>query len=295
MVQSDLRFSLKHKITDESYTQGMVEEPILLLLAEQQRIAYGVIDRPRQKAVVLRDYRIVNEQPEASPYTEGFFSRILEDDEILRDIQPSQTIIGIHSLKHSLVPDPLFSKDHIEDTLALTCRLNTLDRFYADPIRSANAHMIYAAEEGFLSETGERFKEASLFHASSAFIESQLRINKHESEPVVSVLLRQQELDIVITQGGELRFFNIFPYQTSEDFIYYLLFSMEQQQLNPDVATVRCYGEIEKTGAHWMLARKYVRNVVLGEAAEHLHYSYGFDKLSPHSLFGLFTQYLCVL
>lgn len=295
MVQSDLQFSTKNKITDESYTQGMVEDSILLLLAERQRIVYSVIDRQRQKAVVLRDFRLVNDSGATSAYTEGFFNRILEEDEILRDILPSQTIIGVHSSKHSLVPDPLFSKDHLEETLSLTCRLSTLDRFYADPIRSANAHMIYAVEEGFLSETGERFKEASLFHASSAFIESQLRINKHESEPVISVLLRQDDLDIVITQGGELRFFNIFPYQTSEDFIYYLLFAMEQHQLNPDVATVRCYGEMEKTGAHWMLARKYVRNIILGEAADHLHYSYGFDKLSAHAYFGLFSQYLCVL
>lgn len=74
MVQSDLRFSLKHKITDESYSQGMVEEPILLLLAEQHRIAYGVIDRPRQKAVVLRDYRIVSEQPDT--FTPKVFSHV---------------------------------------------------------------------------------------------------------------------------------------------------------------------------------------------------------------------------
>jgi hypothetical protein len=295
MVQSEIRYSTRFNITDESYSQGMVEDALLLLVAESHRIAYAIVDRQRQKAVVLRDYRLLTEPDGPEQLPEGFFQRLQEEDEILTALQPAQVVIGIHSRKHSLIPDPLFSRDHLEDTLQLTCQTSDTDRYYADAIPSASAHMIYAAPEWFLKETGDRFKEAALFHASSAFIESQLRLNKHETEPTVSILIRPYTFDLVITQGNELKFFNIFPFSTSEDLMYYLLFAMEQFQLNPDVALVRCYGDIEKVSAHWMLARKYIRNLAHGTSFETFSYSYGFDKISPHSYYGLFCQQLCVL
>lgn len=295
MVQSDIRYSTKLNITDESFSQGMVEDALLLMVAESQRIAYSVIDRQRQKAVLLRDYRLLSEPDSQEPLPEGFFQRLIEDDEVLSSLQPSQVVIGLHSHKHSLIPDPLFSRDHLEETLQLTCRTTLQDRFYADAIPSASAHMIYASPEWFLKETGDRFKEAALYHASTAFIESQLRMNKHETEPLVSLNLRPFAVDLVITQGNELKFFNIFPFSTPEDLMYYLLFAMEQFQLNPDVTTVRCYGEIEKVSSHWMLARKYIRNLVHGEAFETFSYSYGFDKVSPHTYYSIFCQQLCVL
>lgn len=294
MVQSGIQLNLKNQVTDESFQQGMVEEPILLITSERSRMAYAIIDRQRQKAVVLRDYQLISDPGNDPDYLPGFFTQVLEEDELLKELIPAQTIFAVYSPEHSLIPDPLFSKEHIKETLDLTCRLNEDHRYYADSIRSANAQMTYAVTKSLLEETGAHFKEASLYNAASAFIESQLRLNKHESEPIVSVLIRMQELDIVITQGNELRFYNSFHFQTSEDFIYFLLFTMEQLQLNPDQTQVRCYGEIEKISSHWMLGRKYVRNLYLGEKAEGLNYSYVFDRLSPHQYYGLFSQYLCV-
>lgn len=295
MVHSDIRYSTKFNITDESFSQGMVEDALLLLVAESQRISYAVIDRQRQKAVVLKDFRLLTEQEPGEDICEGFFRCLTTEDNVLAELKPSQVIVGIHSKKHSLIPDPLFSREHVEETLQLTCETHPNDRYYADAIRAANAHMIYAAPEWFLTETGSRFSSATLFHASSPLIESQLRLNKHETESVVTVLIRRTSFDMLVTQGSELKFFNIFPYSTSEDMMYYLLFAMEQLQLNPDSATVRCYGDMEKTSAHWMLARKYIRNIVTGEAFEGFSYSYGFDKVSPHNYYGLFCQQLCAL
>lgn len=294
MVNTDIQLNLHQQVTDESYTQGMVEDPVLLLQASRGRFQYAVIDRQRQKAVVLRDYQLVSEADKEEVYISGLLPKIYEEDDLLSSVRPDQVIMSIQSAKHSLVPDPLFSKDHLRETLSLTCTTGEEDRYYEDAIRSANAHMVFAVKEDFLRETGELFKEASLFHSSSAFIESQLRLNKHETEPVISVLLGTKDISIVVTQGSELRFFNIFAYNSAEDFMYYLLFAFEQLQLNPDVTPVRCYGEIEKISAHWMMGRKYIRNISFGDKPESLSYSYGFDKISGHQYFGLFSQYLCV-
>jgi hypothetical protein len=61
MVTTDLQINLHQQVTDESYTQGMVADPVLLLQASRGRFQYAVIDRQRQKAVILRDYQLVSE------------------------------------------------------------------------------------------------------------------------------------------------------------------------------------------------------------------------------------------
>ena len=194
MVQSEIGINLKNQVTDESYSQGMVKNALLLMAAEKGRFLYGVIDQDRQKAVVLRDYQMVNDSDTEEDYTPGFFNRILEEDEILQELNPDKIVLSVYSQQQSLVPNPLFSKDHLKEILGLTCHVGKDQDVYADAISSANAFSIYGVSAALLKETGNRFKNASLFHAGSAFIESQIRLNKHESEAKVSILIRNQYL-----------------------------------------------------------------------------------------------------
>ena len=294
MVQSEIGINLKNQVTDESYSQGMVKNALLLMVAEKGRFFYGVIDQDRQKAVVLRDYQMVNDQDTEEDYTPGFFNRILEEDVILKELNPDKIVLSVYSQQQSLVPNPLFSKNHLKEILGLTCNVGKDQDVYADAISSANAHIIYGVPAALLEETGNRFKNASLFHAGSAFIESQIRLNKLQSEATVSVLIRNQYFDVVITHGSDLKLYNSYRFQSSEDIMYYLLFTMEQLQLNPDQVAVRCYGEIEKISSHWMLARKYIRNITMGEKSNGVTYSYGIERYSSQQYYPLFIQELCV-
>ncbi|MBK9637994.1 MAG: DUF3822 family protein [Bacteroidetes bacterium] len=187
MVQSEIGINLKNQVTDESYSQGMVKNALLLMVAEKGRFFYGVIDQDRQKAVVMRDYQMVNDQDAEDDYTPGFFNRILEEDEILQELNPDKIVLSVYSQQQSLVPTPLFSKNHLKEILGLTSIIHDGQDVYDDSISSANAHSIYGVPAALLEETGNRFKNASIFHAGSAFIESQIRLNKLESESTVSV------------------------------------------------------------------------------------------------------------
>jgi len=294
VVKSEININLKNQITDESFSQGMVKNTLLMIVAERGRLLYSIVDQDRNKAVVLKEYQLLNEDENDGEYLPGFFSRILEEDELLSALQPDQVLLSVFSQQQTLIPNPLYSKDHLEEMLGITNSLNDGLDLYADEITSANAHIVYAVSVNLLKEIGDQFKNAILFHGAKAVIESQLRLNKLESDSKVAVFVRNNYFDVVITKGKELKLFNSYPYQSSEDLMYYLLFTMEQLQLNPDQTTVTCYGEIEKISSHWMLARKYIRNISFGEKPEGITYSYGFEKFSTHKYYSLFIQELCV-
>ncbi|CAN5550956.1 hypothetical protein BH11BAC2_BH11BAC2_12410 [soil metagenome] len=292
METTSLQVTRKNQLVDESFSNGMVEHPVLLAMLDDDQFIYGIIDRERHKAVVLKEYRIVPSMGSKIP--DNFFQQILDQDELLRDLKPAKTVFAVHPNCAVLVPSPLFSKEYAKDILALSCKLTDDARMYADQLKMAEAHLVYGVTESILKQTGSHFKEANLFHANTAYIESQLRLNKHEQETILSVHVRKSSIDLVATKGSELLFSNIFKYKDSEDFIYYLLYTLEQLQLNPDKTAVRFYGEIDKTSASWMVSKKYIRNISLGEQAEGIDFSYGFEQLSSHIHYLLFSQYLCV-
>lgn len=295
MVNNTVQVLLRSQVNDESYSQGMVSDPLLLLLVEHHRLLYTIVDSSRGKAVVFREYLLTSDAADGFAYTEGFFEAVRDEDEVLRNLMAKKVIVSFHSPRHTLIPDPLFSKSHLQEMLDMTSTPAFEARYFSDSLPSAQAQLVYAVPVSLLSETGDAFSQAQVFHASGAFIENELRLNKHEDQPIVSVLLRPGIFDLLITRGSELLFFNTFRYQSTEDFIYFLLFSLEQQQLNPDQVWVRAYGEIEKVSSMWMVSRKYIRNFSLGSAFESISYAYGFERFSPHQFQNLFSQYLCVL
>jgi hypothetical protein len=68
-------------------------------------------------------------------------------------------------------------------------------------------------------------------------------------------------LDIVIIKNSNLQFFNIFEYKTKEDFMYYVLFTLEQLELSTEETLVSILGDIEEDSDLYRLIYTYIRNI----------------------------------
>lgn len=287
---------LKNRLMDESFNPELVPNPRVFLQLDESQMLAMVIDPVRNKALALSDYHFPVDEETENPQVGDYFKEILENPDFKNIFGRGEFTLSFHSSTHSLVPNPLFSKDQVGELLSLTCSLQDSERlrqfrYIADPIPSADAHFLYALPESIAQAAEQHFPGVTFRHAASSFIESRLRQNKYEKDDTLSVHIRRRHLDVMISSGSDLKFFNSFRYRTAEDLIYYLLFTMEQLQLNPDTLKVTCYGEIEKISAGWMLARKYIRNLDFGERCESVEYSYGFDKFPGHQYYSLFSQY----
>ena len=290
MEVSDLQISLRLEITDESIAAGNAMNPALICQCDPHGFQYAVLDQDRKKFIALRDYRIHTTREDFQP---GFFQQIYEHDALLRELRPVQTVLAVYPACNVLVPGPLFSRENAVDFLKLTCSQSPSIAFF-DKLRFADVYQVYNLP-GFLSgEIEEKTGEVILTNAITAFIDQQLMLHKHYDEPVVSVNVRHGFADVIVCNGSALLFSNTFIYNNAEDFIYFLLFSMEQLQLNPDQTEVKFYGDIERTSAAWLVSRKYIRHADPGQRPEGSGYSYGFSKISPHQYFSLFAQQLCV-
>jgi hypothetical protein len=69
---------------------------------------------------------------------------------------------------------------------------------------------------------------------------------------------------VVVKQEQKLVLANQFSIKTQEDVLYYVLFILEQYQLNPLTATITIVGNLDSNSSLISSLKKYIKNIRLG-------------------------------
>ncbi|WP_434036133.1 DUF3822 family protein [Formosa sp. 4Alg 33] len=189
--------------------------------------------------------------------------------------QAFNSIQIIHSNELStLVPSPLFNEEHLADYLKYNSKLLKSDFITFDTIDlndSVNVYVPYVNVNNFIYE---QFGEFTFKHASTVLIESILQIEKNADAPKLYIHVASRHFEIISINSGALQFYNTFEYSTEEDFIYYLLFTLEQLKLNPETIQLVFVGDILKNDALYNIAYKYVRDISFGKHKNNFTFSH---------------------
>jgi hypothetical protein len=68
-------------------------------------------------------------------------------------------------------------------------------------------------------------------------------------------------MDILVLSQKQLLFYNSFPYTTKEDFIYYLLFTLEQLKLDTETVKTRLFGVVEEGDEIYTICYEYIQHL----------------------------------
>lgn len=160
----------------------------------------------------------------------------------------------------TLIPKALFNKNDARDYLKFNIKVLANDHIVYDeitPYELINAYVPFVNINNYIYDL---FGEFEFTHKSSILIQSLLN-NHKDKETVCYVDVSKQQLDITLISKKNLLYFNSFTYYTKEDFIYYLLFAVEQLKLDPDTIKVKLFGTIEENDALHSICNKYIKNI----------------------------------
>ena len=101
-------------------------------------------------------------------------------------------------------------------------------------------------------------------------------------------------VQVIAIKNQKLVLYNSFDYQSSEDFIYYLLFVLDQLEINNETASINLTGEIKKDALIYSMLYKYIQNLSFGERPENLKFSYIFEFFNLFLLIFPAEKYLSV-
>lgn len=161
----------------------------------------------------------------------------------------------------TIVPQSLFSELHKADYLKFNSKKLQTDVIEHDEIAVNNSVVVYVPYMNINNYIFDTFGEFTFKHASTVLIDALLqRFAKTQSKEVF-INVNLAHIEMIFIKNGALQFYNYFEYQTVEDFIYYVLFSLEQLRLSPEEIVVNFTGEITKDDEIYNMAYKYIRHV----------------------------------
>lgn len=175
---------------------------------------------------------------------------------------------------YSLVPESLFLEDNASDYLKFNARILETDFVAHDLLLEAGLANVYIPYSNIINYFFDRYGEFEYEHSMSVLIREFLKSNKtQESGTRVYLNRNAAGYDLVVIQKGKLIYGNSFSCDTKEDFIYYLLFTAEQLELNPEEFNLILLGNITKNSDYYNIAFTYIRNISFLETS----FGYAFD------------------
>lgn len=159
------------------------------------------------------------------------------------------------------VPRPLFNKNSLEQYLQYTVKVLENDFIAYDELNNSeiiNVYIPFVNVNNFLLDTYESF---TYKHSSTVLIENLLNEYKNSEGSFCFVNVTGKHFEIVVTQNKKLALYNFFSFTTKEDFIYYILFTAEQLNLNPEEFELILMGDIEKESELYDIVYQYIRNI----------------------------------
>lgn len=180
---------------------------------------------------------------------------------------PYDEVVVLHDNNfNTFVPDALFDPDYPGSYLQYNTKVFETDFFAFDAIGSYDMQNVYVPLMNVNNFLIDRFGAFEYKNVNSILVAKLLDASKNIDDKQVFLHVQETHFEIVVARNQKLLLYNSFEYNTPEDFLYYLLFTMEQLFLNPETANVMLLGKIDEQHPCFALAYNYIRNIALFDA-----------------------------
>ncbi|MFK5857130.1 MAG: DUF3822 family protein [Bacteroidota bacterium] len=208
---------------------------------------------------------------------------------------PYESVFLTYQNKFStLIPEALFSEDKKNLYLGFNQPFQENSRIVFDKLKNNQAVNIYYLPNPVIEKIKDFWPNINILHFSTTLIES-LSINfKNKIDAkTLFVNIRSGCFDMVYFKENKLFFYNSFEFKTKEDFIYFMLISIDQLMLNPEDIKLVILGNISKTDDTYDMINQYIKNYSFVPRNDNYSYSYILDELKHHKYYTLFNALQC--
>ena len=236
-------------------------------------LSFALLDAETQTLVALECY-----QSDLLADSNDLFrtlERALEDKGLNNKCFTSVTFITDNRYC-ALVPEPLFNEADQAKYLDFAFQVPDAYSIVSERLVSAQCFNVFALPTALKDKLTGKWPNIRITHSSSIFVDSNM---KSEDNNGVFVNVRNRDFDLLVKKEGKLHFFNNYKFNTKEDFAYFLLFAMEQNDLSGQDTLVRFSGLIRPASDIIDLCGRYVRDIRFVEDPHTLQVSKTLDDV----------------
>lgn len=203
----------------------------------------------------------------------------IENTPLLQQSFKEVVVVYTNSLA-TTVPATLFNEEKAVEYLKFNTKILATDYVAHDLLANkelVNVYVPFVNINNYFIETVGSFK---YYHSSTLLIEQALRIEPNKKEHHAYVNVQDDYFQLICLSGNDLILSNHFTYKTKEDFLYYVLFCLEQLQWSPEETPFYLSGNITTQSDLYRLLYKYIRHIALLQ--DNALNRYAIEKVATH-------------
>lgn len=245
-------------ITDKNYKK-------LSLQVTLKGFSFCVNDTLSNKIVALTEIDF-SDFPATSKVEDHFWKAFNDYPELKEKFD--EVIVLHDSNLDTFVPTALFEEEFLGSYLQYNSKVFETDFFAFDTLPNYEMNHVYIPFVNINNYLLDQFSTFNYKHLNTILVSKLLELSKNKDEKQVFVHFSKNKFEIVVVHNQKLLLFNSFDFVTKEDFIYYLLFTTEQLNLNPEHIRIQLLGLISEDSELFEIAFKYIRNVSLLDVSD---------------------------
>ncbi len=289
------RFTVTLSKLDETFSIQETKNYGLFIQFNESGLTVCILDYYRNKFLGIQ--QIKRNEFHESPGKKIAFHDFLNDvvTEIPWLIKSYKSVkIAYEGKKSTLIPGPLYDPNDLEDYLKFNFSSGPDEKPFSDHLVLMDNYNVFSVPVSTAEAMAGIYPDSRIHHLSSILIESVMinyknRINAER----VFLHLREKSFDLMLFDGRRMSYFNSFPYLNEEDIAYYLIFVLEQLNINPETIPVVLLGKAELNSNLCELLQRYIRHCEFGRQSENFQFSPVFNELPPHSFYPLLNFVSC--
>lgn len=161
----------------------------------------------------------------------------------------------------TLVPQSIFEEKYLADYLKFNAKILKSDFISYDEVDAGDSINVYVPLININNHIFDTYGSFVYKHASTILIDTLLKLPFEESKQILYININSNHFEMIVSAERRLIFYNTFEYSSKEDFIYYVLFTIEQLGLDPEKIDTRLIGKIDESDDLFEIIYTYVRHV----------------------------------
>ena len=211
---------------------------------------------------ILNADRLVFDKTQTPFELQGNLKALLEKHQLVNTSFSEVVVVHSNGL-FSFVPKPLFDENELANYLKLNAKILANDHIAYDTLDNHDMVNVYIPFVNINNYIFELFGEFEYKHNGTVLVEALLNNSGSNKKPVCYVHVDGHQMDITIISNKKLVFHNCFTFTSKEDFVYYILFAMEQLKLDTESTPLKLFGTIEENDDIYRLCYSYVKDVAI--------------------------------
>ena len=219
---------------------------------------FVIHDREENRIIDIELYQ-TSETGDESLIMEALEKTIFKKGLYEKPVHSVRFIVG--NRLNTLIPEELFDETQMESYFRFSHELPQGHSLFHDTLPALHSVNIFAMSATQEKRIHSLWDNVVITHQSSVFLNGIMREDPFDDKTVGYVNVNSRSFDFAIVSEGQLKFFNNFQFNTKDDFIYFLMFTLEQQQLTGQDVPVYFSGLITGNSEIIKLCERYIKRI----------------------------------